>query len=226
MSADYNGVGTLENLKEAKNYNGYIEKQLLKFIQGKNRVLDFGAGNGEFAVRLKSKGINVDCIETDKYLQQSLERDGFRVCGSLSGVSGKYDRIYSLNVLEHIEDDIGALHELKSKLDTQGKLFIYVPALMFLYSDFDKKIGHFRRYTKKELTSKMKQAGLNIESARYVDSVGVLAWLVMKIFKRGDGDISKKAIIVYDRFCFPISLLVDLFCKPFFGKNLLVVANI
>jgi predicted SAM-dependent methyltransferase len=58
--------------------------------------------------------------------------------------------IYSSNVLEHIEDDSRALNEMFAKLQINGKLAIYVPAFMFLFSDLDIKAGHFRRYSKKE----------------------------------------------------------------------------
>ena len=59
--------------------------------------------------------------------------------------------VYTSNVLEHIQHDVSVLTDIKNKMSVNGKLAIYVPALPILFSDFDTSIGHFRRYSKKEL---------------------------------------------------------------------------
>src|SRR5437016_5447341 len=60
-----------------------------------------------------------------------------------------------------------------------GRLILWVPAFQLLYSDFDRKIGHHRRYRKGELRAQLTRAGYEVAEIRYVNSVGALAWLVV-----------------------------------------------
>ena len=105
--------------------------------------------------------------------------------------------IYTLNVLEHIEDDAQSLKILHSKLAPEGKIFIYVPAFMLLYSDFDKKIGHFRRYVKADLRNKLVAAGFKIERGEYVDSGGFFAWMLLKLVGRNNSEPDRAMIKLY-----------------------------
>ncbi len=227
MSAgeNYTGADSLENLKEAVNYNNFLEEELMNFIAQSRTVLDFGAGNGEFARRLNSDEINVDCLEIDPNFSAALKTEGFKVFSSLSEITGTYEKIYSLNVLEHIEDDISALKTLHNLLATDGKIFIYVPAFMLLYSSFDKKIGHFRRYTKRQLSQRLKAGGFHITRAEYADSAGFFAWLTLKLIGKDGGEPNRKMIKFYDKWLFPISRFFDIFFNRIFGKNLLIIAE-
>ena len=146
----------------------------------------------------------------------------------LSKTNCQFDLIYSLNVLEHIENDCEILAQFREKLSDNGKIFLYVPSLQFLFSSMDKKTGHFRRYEKKELINKVKTAGFKIEKVEFCDSIGVLATLLY-IFKdklkSNNGDINKNQIKIYD-LIFPLSRLFDLvFFSKFIGKNLLLIAS-
>jgi len=89
----------------------------------------------------------------------------------------KFDVIYCSNVLEHIENDELVLNELNSKLKNAGSLIIYVPAFQDIYSDLDKKFGHFRRYQKSDLLRKLKNSGFEATKSHYSDSIGFFAWL-------------------------------------------------
>ena len=138
---------------------------------------------------------------------------------------GWADVIYTVNVLEHIEDDRAILRTLYSKLKSGGKLFIYVPAFQLLYSAMDKKVGHYRRYGRAELKSKVKDAGFRITDSRYADSLGFLASLVYKWQGNDSGDINRGALKAYDRFVFPLSRTIDVLTSSFVGKNLSLVAE-
>jgi hypothetical protein len=225
-TTEYSGKENLEFMKEAHNYNQYIENFLLKFIDN-HQTLDFGAASGEYAMRLKNKDICVDCVEIDKDFIKSLETKGFKTYPSLSSVEKKYSRIYTLDVIEHIENDAQILQELYQKLSDDGKILIYVPAFNCLYSAMDKQLGHYRRYKKSTLLPLMKQAGFNIQSARYVDSIGFFGSLYFKYFGSKNGILSdnKKSICFYYKYIFPISIILDKILCPFIGKNLLVIAS-
>ena len=222
---EYTGGLALDNIREAKNYNNLFEKLLVKFLANKSEILDFGAGKGEFAYRLKNCGIKTFCVEIDPNYYADLESNGLEVKNDVSKFPQKFDKIYSFHVLEHIEDDVSALKSIYDKMNTGAEFFICVPSFMCLYSHFDKKIGHFRRYTKQEMVSKLKQVGFEVSSAKYMDSIGFMAILFFKLVSKQDSDPSLKSIIFYDKYIFPISRFCDLFFSRLFGRHLVVYAR-
>jgi len=221
----YTGKENLEVLKGVDNYNNFIEKFLIKFMDGEHEAVDFGAGMGDYAKKLSNAGYNVTCIELDEELREHIKSRGMDAYGDLSQSQGVHKRIYTLDVLEHIEDDEQAMKGLFDKLDNDGKLLVYVPAFPILYSAMDKKIGHFRRYQKKELVEKLKKAGFIIESVEYADCLGFFASLVFKYLGNDEGNIDSPLIRVYYKFIFPISRLLDIVFKNVIGKNLLLIAH-
>jgi len=224
MDNSYTGKDTLEFLKDAVNYNRYLEQELLRFLVPYDHAVDFGAGNGEFAARLQAQGKQITTVEADPQLRAALASQGFSVCAEMEAVP-MHHRIYSQNVLEHIEDDEATLRAMKNKLYEAGKLFLYVPAFPCLYSAFDSAVGHCRRYKKQELAYKLQRAGFVIERAEYVDSLGFLCWLVMGKLPCNKTHINPAMIKCFDRLIFPVSRLLDKITKSYFGKNLLVIAR-
>jgi predicted SAM-dependent methyltransferase len=134
------------------------------------------------------------------------------------------DFIYSLNVLEHIENDNEELKTWNKKCKSGGSVLIYVPAFKILYSSFDKAVGHHRRYTKKELVEKCEEAGFYIKKAKYVDSLGFFIAFLYKGINR-DGKLNKRQLVFYDKFLFPVSRLFDVLFSNIFGKNVYIVAK-
>jgi SAM-dependent methyltransferase len=218
----YSGIGVLEIMDSAKNYNAYIAN-LIAAESLENKILDFGAGSGAFAKALRERGFHVICVEQDPQLRSTLSNLGFTAYPTLAECPDQFSFIYSINVLEHIEQDGRSLEELHHKLLDGGKILIYVPAFMELYTAFDKKIGHLRRYTKKSLLRLVPQ--FHVQNCHYVDSIGFLAALLYKWIGAKDGSVSISSVKIYDRFLFPVSRLLDFICRPFIGKNLLLVAR-
>jgi SAM-dependent methyltransferase len=222
---DYSGTGNLEVMDDAINYNAHLLNFVRTYAGPTDRILDFGAGIGTFSIPLKGEGWNVECVETDPSQLQRIIEQGAQGFSNLNEVPDEiYDYIYTLNVLEHIEDDQAALLNLFSKLKPGGRLLIYVPAFQLLFTSMDRAVGHFRRYTLKELSEQIKSAGFEVKEARYVDSIGFIASLVFKYVGSKDGSLNRNAVILFDRLAFPVSLLLDLITKKLFGKNLLIVA--
>jgi len=218
---EYTGIKTLEILQDAVNYNQFIENELLDFIGSELKATDFGAGVGEFANRLRKKGVEITCVENDSSLLENLNNQGF--C-SYNTIQYNTNRLYSLNVLEHIENDVATLKEIYDKLEVGGKLFLYVPAFMCLYTNFDKHVGHFRRYKINDMQEKLQKAGFRIVRIEYADSLGFICWYVMGKFQKVGDEINPFMVKIFDRIIFPISRLCDLLFKKLFGKNLLVIA--
>lgn len=223
--SEYLGTENLEVMDDAVNYNAYLSRLIRTYTSPTDRILDFGAGIGTFSIPLKKEGFNVSCVETDPRQLQRVTEDGVPGFSDLNAVPDEvYDYIYTLNVLEHIEDDQIVLRDLAAKLKPGGYLLIYVPAFQVLFSSMDRAVGHFRRYKLKGLSEQVSLAGFEIKEARYVDSVGFIASLIFKYIGSKEGTLNRKAVILFDRMAFPVSLLLDLATKKLFGKNLLIVA--
>jgi SAM-dependent methyltransferase len=222
----YSGVDNLEVMQEAVNYNRYLLDTVRKHAPPGGKVLDFGAGSGQFAAPLSRQGMDVTALEPDETLRQRLQEQGLRTAAATDQIAdNSLHYVYSLNVLEHIDDDVGALRQLHGKLVTGGKLLIYVPAFAMLYTSMDAKVGHVRRYRRDGLLSAVTMAGFKVEQAGYVDSVGFVAALIFKWLGNKDGDVNRAALKIYDRCVFPLSRALDLLAHRWLGKNLLLVAR-
>ena len=129
-----------------------------------------------------------------------------------------------INVFEHIEDDRAELRTIFETLPSGGHACIFVPANSWLMSDFDRRIGHFRRYSKKDLVAKTKEAGFEIVTARRFDFAGVLPWLVtFRLLKVKD--IKPGMASLYDKVVVPVEKLTEKYIQPPVGKNVLLIAK-
>lgn len=230
---NYTGNDNLEIMKFAKHYNQFLVNSISSVIRkcnGKN-ILDFGAADGYFMqhVLKTNRSLHMFGVEVDVTSLEKCKQKNLQVYPDLKKFNKQFDVIYSLNTLEHIQNDYEALRLIYEKLSNKGRLYIYVPALMFLFSSMDKKVGHYRRYTQKDLKNKLAACGFEVEQIEYCDILGVLATCLYilkdKLSKNKKGNISKMSIVLYDNI-FPISRLLDkLLFKYLMGKNLFVVAH-
>lgn len=223
---EYSGRDNLEIMTYARNYNNYLVDLTLSFANSGDTVVDFGAGSGTFSIPVVANGYRVICVETDPILANILETQGLTVLGDLiQAQDNSIDYIYSLNVLEHIVDDADVIGLWHRKLRPGGRIMVYVPAFQFLFSSMDRKVGHVRRYSKRELSQKLSNGGFLITESRYADSLGYMATLAYKLFGRKDGAINRQALIFYDRWLFPLSRRLDFIAHRFLGKNIYVLAR-
>jgi len=215
----------IEVMDEAVKYNRFLIEELLSWSGGLAPILDFGAGNGRFAAALHERGRDVHAIEPDPDLRKKIEAKGIPTYESLERVEdGHFQGVYTINVLEHLEDDAAFLGGFYRCLEPGGRLFVYVPAFQMLFSANDERVGHIRRYTRSTLVSRMRDEGFVVEHARYVDSLGFFAALGYRFLGNEDGGLDLRAVRLYDRVVFPMSRVIDRITWPLFGKNLLVCA--
>jgi SAM-dependent methyltransferase len=215
----------LETMEQAERYNRFLLGLVLPQARGK-RALDFGAGSGTFARRLAAEGVDVTCVEPDTQLRAQLHRDGLRNYGQIEALAAEsFDLVYSFNVLEHIEDDLAALAELRRVLKPGGRLVLYVPAFMVLYSAMDRRVGHRRRYRKAALAQLTVRAGFTVDEVRYADSLGFLAALAFRALGPGSGELNPRAVRLYDRWVFPLSRALDLGLGALAGRNVILRAH-
>jgi putative flippase GtrA len=222
----YTGVEELHVLADAHNYN----RALANFVKAEARegdtMLDFGAGIGSFSKPVRDLAGRLVCLEPDSHLRDQLRADGFETVPAPAAVeNNSVDYAFTLNVLEHIEDDEDAMSELHRMIKPGGRLAVYVPALSWLYTGMDRKVGHWRRYGKRELVEKLERAGFKVHKARFADSLGVPATLAFKMVDDGKGDVSPKSVAIYDKLIFPLSHLIDRLTGGLIGKNLAVYAT-
>jgi 2-polyprenyl-3-methyl-5-hydroxy-6-metoxy-1,4-benzoquinol methylase len=179
----YAGTTVLEVMAEAKRYNQYLASLIDRHLKPDFKVLDFGAGTGTFALPLLRQGVEVMCAESDVVLRGRLRAAGAPVAGALDDIPDhSLDLIYTLNVLEHSADDAGTVRTFATKLKPGGTLIVYVPAFNILYSSFDARIGHLRRYRRAALAKLIMEPGLRVVESRYVDSIGFFTALLFRVF--------------------------------------------
>jgi SAM-dependent methyltransferase len=133
------------------------------------RILDVGCGDGLFFDFLGRFG-SVEGIEADaRRVNDPFRREQIRVMEIDRDFRSEipYDLIVMLDVLEHIQDDIGVLKALRSSLKPGGRYILTVPALPILWSRHDEANGHFRRYTKTTLREALHDAGFQISKIKY-----------------------------------------------------------
>jgi len=222
----YTGADILETLDRATNYNSLLLDLILDSSGDCSRMLDFGAGIGTFAKLLRNRGVDVVCVEPDVLLANGLVRDGFLAFNDLNEVpDGWFDFIFTLNVLEHIEDDQTSFCRLATKLSRGGRLLIYVPAFQCLWTSLDERLKHYRRYRRRQLEQLACSAGLTVWKTRYADALGFFATLGFKLFGNKNGDLSARAVNFYDRYIVPLSRSLDVMFGRLFGKNVYLVAS-
>lgn len=214
--------------KNLANYNKWICRQFAGSFQRHRyrTALDFGAGIGSIASLFREYvGVCPYTVEIDKVQADILRERKFAPVGSLDEVADTVDFIYTSNVLEHIEDDLGVLKELHAKLSHGGRIAIFVPAFESIWTTLDDKVGHYRRYTTTSLSERLKAAGFEIECIGYRDSIGFLLAYIFKFIGSRSGEPGNLSLWIFDRLLWPISRILDVVASPFFGKNVLAIAR-
>ncbi len=227
----FNYSGTeLEIFAHAHNWKRYWAGQVLPYIG--QSVLDVGAGLGANLKLLWRPDASWLCIEPDEALAAMAKKTASEMpqpskCrvlyGNLAQLSPDEmaDTIIYLDVLEHIEDDRAELERALTHLKAGGHLIVLAPSYQWLYSSFDKAIGHFRRYNATSLTA-VAPNGLALKKLCYLDSAGVLASAANKLILQS-GTPTHWQVTFWDRVLVPLSRLLDKLIAQRAGKSILAV---
>ena len=111
--------------------------------------------------------------------QEGIAAGSFGLSGDVTAGDQLFGSAVMINVLERIEDDQAVLREIRERLEPGGRLCIWAPTYQFLYSDFDARIGHVRRYRKRQLEADVRLAGFEVVEGRHVNLPGWLGWLIL-----------------------------------------------
>ena len=188
VPGDEAGAETLEIMSAAPRYNAWQYEVIARWIG--RRVIEVGSGIGNMSAHLLSSPRDLLLLtDTDAWYRSELaKRFAGRpevVIDSLTlpdpdapaRLAGhRLDTAVALNVVEHIEDDVGTLETLRRIVTPGGRVVILVPAMDELYGSLDRELGHFRRYTRRRLKTAFEQAGLVVIHMQWFNRVGTIGW--------------------------------------------------
>lgn len=152
------------------------------------RILDAGCGSGRNMVEFARHGAVTGVELSEASVQLARERGaGEVVAGSVLEMpfaEGSFDLAASLDVIEHLEDDLAVLRELRRVVAPGGALLVTVPAYQWLWSGHDEVNHHFRRYTRRSLQRAGEQAGWRQVRTTYFNSLLLPAAIVLRVLDR------------------------------------------
>lgn len=202
------------------------------------RVLDAGCGVGNFtallaenaelvvAADLSAENLNVVRRRFGSGVVEALQVDLDLHTETL--IERRLDTVVCLDVLEHVEDDSRLLTSFYQVVGPGGRLLLKVPALRWLYGTIDRASGHYRRYTRGELTQKAAGAGWRVDRCRYMNLAGVIPyWLKSRVLRRNvnlSRTFSEKQLQRIAR-SVPSCRLVDRITGPPLGQSLILIAH-
>jgi SAM-dependent methyltransferase len=223
--------GELDLFALARNWKAYVKHEIGKCLVG--AVLEVGAGIGGTTVALNDGTCRRwICLEPDPEQAKRLRSlvaqsrdalDLFVVAGSIATFAERpfFDCILYMDVLEHIEEDRMQIQTAAKLVRPGGHIIVLSPAHQWLFSEFDRSIGHLRRYNKRSLRALMPIGWLERKLV-YLDSVGILLSLGNVLALR-QALPTRSQIVVWDRVCVPISRVVDRLFLGNLGKSVLAV---
>src|SRR5580658_8631960 len=163
----------LDAFASAPNFNRWMADTIRPYIG--RRVLEIGAGMGNLtrlllAGRKRYVATDIDCEHLERLRSRLSERPRLETAvlnaadpHGHAAFSSQMDTVVCLNVLEHIEDDLGALRNIRSMLAPGGCAVILVPEGQSIFNSLDEELGHFRRYSEDQLRQRMMDAGFGVE---------------------------------------------------------------
>jgi SAM-dependent methyltransferase len=157
-------------------------------LPARARILDAGCGSGRNMVELARHGTvtGVELSETSVELARA-RKVGEVISGSVLDMpfpADSFDLAVSLDVIEHLEDDLGALREMRRTVTPGGSLLVTVPAYPWLWSGHDEINHHHRRYTRRSLELVAEQSGWEQVRTTYFNSLLLPAAIVLRVLER------------------------------------------
>ena len=200
------GLHTLKVIAKADRFNRWMYDQFKHQLKGE--ILEIGSGIGNISKLVIEEGHVITLSDYNEEYCEVLKKNYQRYTNVKRIISidllhpdfenkysvyhEKFDSIFLLNVIEHIKDDGLAVKNCQFLLKPDGHLILLAPAYSWLYSSFDKQLGHFRRYSLQSLKDLLKKNNFNILSGSYFNFAGIAGWLVFgkilnqKMLKSGE----------------------------------------
>ena len=215
----------LKFFDNSKNFRLYQLQLINKHLSG--HLAEVGPGNGISLSHYINKPHRIDLFEPSKKHYINLKKKFKKNSKikffnrSLSGKK-KYDTIVYLDVLEPIKKDNQEVKKALKLLKKKGKLIINVPAFAHLYSDFDKDVGHYKRYSKSDFRKILKNSTTMKITYKYYDSIGYILSIMSKLFLKNYKSNFENKIKLWNNLIF-LSKLIDKVIFNSLGKSLLII---
>lgn len=219
----------LEDLRGAVNHRRWLCELARPHLGG--AALEIGSGLGNYAQTWLAMGERVTASEGSPArvealrarLAQAAAEIPVRLLHAPVTEKAEFSAVVACNVLEHIPDDIGALRSFRDLVRPGGRVVLVVPAFAFAMGEFDRVVGHQRRYTVPALRRALSAAGWRVERIHYVNWLGLLAWVVMMKWLKGrprDGLLLRW----WDGVVIPVVRFTERWVPPPFGQSVFAVA--
>jgi SAM-dependent methyltransferase len=218
--------------EEARNYRRYEHDVIAPHV-GRS-MLEVGSGLGDFSAQFLPRLERLVVSDNDPYCVEQLTKryaddpsvDVLELALPAEiPLAQPVDTVVAMNVLEHIVDDVGALRCLARVTVPGGRIVLWVPGYQQLYGDFDRKVGHVRRYTPKTLGAAVEAAGLSVEVLKPINMLGGIAWW-FAVRRAKVSYPNPKVVKVYDRLVVPTTRFIESIVRPPFGQTVLCVARV
>jgi glycosyltransferase involved in cell wall biosynthesis len=186
-TADEHGSAILARLSRAPNFNRWMADVIRPYVG--ERVLEIGSGIGNLTQQLVPRKeycatdvnpLYLDALQNLRTGKPYLRTQFTDVTDARTfpkSEAGGFDTVICLNVLEHVQDDVGALRNIRDALVPGGRAVVLVPQGPRLYGTLDEVLGHVRRYDRASLEAAGRAAGFEVDDILEFNRVGTAAWV-------------------------------------------------
>lgn len=170
---------------------GFVEQICRELKTERPRILDVGCGTGANLELLgqygEAEGVDISTDALSFCRARGLERVRQGAAESLPYDDNSFDLLTALDVVEHLDDDVAGLKEMRRVLKPGGRALLFVPAFMFLWGVQDDVSNHRRRYTLNGLRRAVREAGFEVERATYANITFFAPILLGRALMRATG---------------------------------------
>ena len=170
---------------------GFVEEICRQVTDRRPRILDVGCGTGANLLMLseygEAEGVDISEDALAFCRERGLDKVRLGAGEQLPYEDGTFDLVTALDVVEHMDDDLAGLREMRRVLRPGGRVLLFVPTFMFLWGLQDDVSNHRRRYRLPELRRVLEQAGFEIERTTYANITFFLPILLMRKLMRLTG---------------------------------------
>ena len=220
------GFYTLEVIAKADRFNKWMYDQFKQQLKGE--ILEIGSGIGNISKFVIADGHSITLSDYNEEYCEALKKN-FKDHKNVRKIlridllhpefqteyiacKEKYDSIFLLNVIEHIENDLAAIKNCRYLLRSHGTIILLAPAYSWLFCSFDKQLGHYRRYSLQSLKLLLEKNNFTILRSSHFNFAGIFGWLLFgKILNQRM--LTKNEMSIFNKIV-PVAKLLDkLFAK-------------
>ena len=218
-------------LSECRNHRRWFAEFARPYLG--DHPIEIGSGLGDYAREWIPLVKRFAATDADEAMVVGLKREladcphvDVRQIWLPATAAAEHSCLISYNVLEHIEEDVGALRSMAGLVRHGGYIVLVCPAFPFAMSPVDIATGHVRRYTKRTMRTALTAAGLEVVDLKYANSLGLICYYAFTSLLRRQPSTGG-TMIFYDRVVVPVVHGAErLIRRPPFGQSVVAVARV